>query len=47
MKGKIFQIGIQHCNNCKKKTKHIPKMDAVKNAERVCDECRTSNKYYN
>lgn len=46
MKNKIYEEGVQWCKNCKDYTNHIPKMDAVKNGQRVCDECRCCN-YYN
>ena len=45
MKNKIYEEGIQWCKNCKDYTNHIPKMDAVKNGQRVCDECRCCNYY--
>lgn len=41
----ITKEGIQWCSHCKDYTNHIPKMDAVKNGQRVCDECRCCNNY--
>ena len=45
-KGELYQEGIQHCKNCNEETLHIPKMDAVKNGQRVCSKCRCCNFYY-
>ena len=43
---KIYEQGIQYCDKlCKKKTLHYPKMDAVKNGQRVCSVCSCCNYY--
>lgn len=44
-KGKITEQGYQHCKRCDKSTLHIPKMDAVKNGNRVCSVCSKENSY--
>jgi hypothetical protein len=44
-RGEIHEEGFQYCENCKETNLHIPKMDAVKNGQRVCKECRCSNYY--
>ncbi len=41
----IYEKGVQYCENCKKDTLHNPKMDAVKNGQRVCSECSCCNYY--
>ena len=45
MKNKIHQQGHQYCQDCKRITLHIPKLDAVKNGQRVCDVCYRCNYY--
>ena len=44
-KNEIHQQGYQYCDECKKETLHIPKMDAVKNGNRVCNKCRKENQF--
>lgn len=46
MKNKTHQQGKQYCQDCKRITHHIPKLDAVKNGQRVCDVCYRCN-YFN
>ena len=40
---KIHEQGPQWCRKCNCNTNHIPKMDAIKNGNRVCEECRCEN----
>ena len=44
-KGEPHQEGIQRCRKCNKETLHIPKLGLVLTGERLCTECRCSNKY--
>ena len=36
--------GWQYCNHCKKDTWYTPKLGLIASNERLCSECRTSNK---
>lgn len=40
---KIYESDVQYCVNCMNITEHIPKMDAVKNGQRVCGNCSACN----
>ena len=44
-KGEIHEQGYQYCKHCDDTTPHRPKMDAVKNGQRVCNECDCCNYY--
>ena len=41
----ITEEGYQFCKSCNKDTLHTPKLGLVLQGERLCTECRTSNKY--
>ena len=48
MKGDaIHKRGKQFCLHCEKETMHTPKLGLVMQGKRLCEECRTSNDYYN
>jgi hypothetical protein len=43
----IHKRGKQFCLHCEKETMHTPKLGLVMQGKRLCEECRTSNDYYN
>jgi hypothetical protein len=45
VKKEIHEQGYQYCYGCEKITLHIPKLDAVKQGNRVCDKCTKENRY--